>query len=45
MTAWSTLLSTTSNAVDVVTVFVYASLAITVVSALHYGLQVIKLGH
>ena len=26
-------------------VFVYASLAITVVSALHYGLQVIKLGH
>ena len=29
----------------VVTVFVYASLAITVVSAFHYGLQVIKLGH
>jgi len=29
----------------VVTVFVWASLAITVISALHYGLQVIKLGH
>ena len=29
----------------VVSVFVYASLAITVVSAFHYGLQVIKLGH
>jgi len=29
----------------IVTVFVYASLAITVISALHYGLQVIKLGH
>ena len=26
-------------------VFVYASLAITVVSAFHYGLQVVKLGH
>jgi cardiolipin synthase (CMP-forming) len=30
---------------DVVTVFVYASLAITIVSAFHYGLQVMKLGH
>ena len=29
----------------IVTVFVWASLAITVISALHYGLQVIKLGH
>ena len=33
------------QASPVVTVFVWASLAITVVSALHYGLQVIKLGH
>jgi cardiolipin synthase (CMP-forming) len=30
---------------DVVTAFVYASLAITIVSALHYGLQIVKLGH
>ena len=30
---------------EIVTVFVYASLAITVISAFHYGLQVIKLGH
>lgn len=30
---------------DVVTVFVYASLVITVISALHYGLHVVKLGH
>jgi cardiolipin synthase (CMP-forming) len=29
----------------VVMVFVYASLVITVVSALHYGVQVIRLGH
>jgi phosphatidylglycerophosphate synthase len=28
-----------------VTVFVYASLAITVVSAFHYALQVVKLQH
>jgi cardiolipin synthase (CMP-forming) len=30
---------------DVVTVFVYASLVITIISAFHYGLQVVKLGH
>jgi phosphatidylglycerophosphate synthase len=30
---------------EIVTVFVYASLAITVISAFHYGLQVVKLGH
>jgi cardiolipin synthase (CMP-forming) len=30
---------------NVVTVFVYASLVITLVSALHYGLQVVKMGH
>ncbi|HEY6614888.1 MAG TPA: CDP-alcohol phosphatidyltransferase family protein [Vicinamibacterales bacterium] len=30
---------------EIVTAFVYASLAITVISAFHYGLQVIKLGH
>jgi hypothetical protein len=30
---------------DVVTLFVYASLVITIISAFHYGLQVIKLGH
>jgi cardiolipin synthase len=29
----------------VVMVFVYASLVITIVSALHYGVQVIRLGH
>jgi cardiolipin synthase len=30
---------------EVVTFFVYASLAITLVSAAHYGWQIIKLGH
>jgi cardiolipin synthase len=30
---------------SIVTVFVYASLAITFVSAFHYGMQVVKLGH
>jgi len=30
---------------NVVTLFVYASLVITVVSAFHYGMQVIRLGH
>ena len=29
----------------VVTAFVYASLVITIVSAFHYGLQIVKLGH
>jgi cardiolipin synthase len=29
----------------VVTTFVYASLVITVVSAFHYGVQIVKLGH
>jgi cardiolipin synthase (CMP-forming) len=29
----------------VVTVFVYASLVITLVSAFHYGVQVVKMGH
>jgi cardiolipin synthase (CMP-forming) len=28
-----------------VTAFVYASLVITIVSALHYGVQIVKLGH
>jgi cardiolipin synthase len=30
---------------QLVTIFVYASLVITIVSALHYGMQVMKLGH
>jgi hypothetical protein len=42
VTLYFNYLETTS---DVVTVFVYASLAITIVSAFHYGMQVIKLGH
>jgi cardiolipin synthase len=29
----------------VVTIFVYASLAITVVSAFHYALQIVRMGH
>jgi cardiolipin synthase len=30
---------------SVVTLFVYASLVITIVSAFHYGLQIVKIGH